>query len=117
MVPTSALIIATDDERLTCSGFSLGEIVHPGNFMFTTDYFGSLSLSPRRGDEGAAFMGSTHSGVPTPQWAMIEDSAEEFLTASSGEGSFGLPSPRRPDMGALLAPARTTPLMENARAK
>jgi hypothetical protein len=27
----------------------LGEIVHLGNFEFTVDYLGSLSLSPRRG--------------------------------------------------------------------
>jgi hypothetical protein len=30
---------------------------------------------------------------------MIEDSAEEFLTASGGEGSFGTPSPKRCDSG------------------
>jgi hypothetical protein len=45
---------------------------------------------------------------------IIEDSVEEFLTTSSGEGGFNLPSPRRHDMGALLAPITTTPWMENA---
>jgi hypothetical protein len=71
---------------------------------------------PRRGDAGAAFMGSTHSGAPTPRWAMIEDSAEEFLMASSGERSFSLPSPRRCDTGSSLAPNTTTLKMENASA-
>jgi hypothetical protein len=61
-------------------------------------------------------MGSTHSGTPSPSWAMIEDSIEEFLTMSCMEGGFGLPSPRRCDTGALSAPVKTTPWMENALA-
>jgi hypothetical protein len=32
----------------------------------------------------------------------------------SGEGSFGLPSPRRRGMRASLAPITSTPQMENA---
>jgi hypothetical protein len=44
---------------------------------------------------------------------MIEDSTEEFLTASSGEGGLGLPSPRRRGMGALLTPVATTPWLKN----
>jgi hypothetical protein len=61
-------------------------------------------------------MGSTRSGVPTLLCAMIEDSAEKFLTASSGEGSFNLPSPRRHNTGASPAPVTSTPKMENAPA-
>jgi hypothetical protein len=61
-------------------------------------------------------MGSTRGGAPSPQRAMIEDSVEEFLTASSGEGSFGFPSPKRCGTGALVAPVTTTPRMENAPA-
>jgi hypothetical protein len=61
-------------------------------------------------------MGSTHSGAPTPWRAMVEDSAEEFLTASSGEGSFSLPSPGRHDTGASLTLITTTPKKENALA-
>jgi hypothetical protein len=41
---------------------------------------------------------------------------EEFLTASSGEGSFFLPSPRWRGMRASLAPITTTPRTENAPA-
>jgi hypothetical protein len=52
MVPSSAIAVTTDGECLTCSGFSLGERVHLGNFEFITDYFVGLSRSPRRGDEG-----------------------------------------------------------------
>jgi hypothetical protein len=85
MVPSSSVAITTDGERLACGGFSLGEPVHLGNFEFRTDYFGGLSLPHRRGNEGTVIMGSTHSGASTPYWAMIEDSTEEFLTASSGE--------------------------------
>jgi hypothetical protein len=95
MVPSSTIIVTTNDEHLTCGGFSLGETVCLRNFEFITDYFGGLSLSPKRGDEGAVFMGSTHSGASTLWRAMIEESAKEFQTASGGEGSFGLPSPRR----------------------
>jgi hypothetical protein len=90
MVPSSVITIATDDERLTGGGFSLSETVRLRRFEFIINYFGSLSLSPRRGNSGAAFMDSTHSGTPFPWWAMIEDSVEEFLTASSEEGVWAL---------------------------
>jgi hypothetical protein len=114
MVPSSSIIIAADGECLTCDGFSPSEIVRLGNFEFIANYFGGLSHSPRRGHAGAAFMGSTRSGAPTLQLAMIEDSVEEFLAAPSGEGRFSLPSPRRHDTGASLAPVTTIPRMENA---
>jgi hypothetical protein len=35
---------------------------------------------------------------------MIKDSTEEFLTALSGEGSFGHPSPRWRSTGGSFAP-------------
>jgi hypothetical protein len=91
MVPSSALTVATDSECLMCDGFSLSETIHFGRFEFIADYFSSLSLSPKRGDSGAAFMGSTRSKTPSSRWAMIEDSIEEFLTASSMGG--GVQSP------------------------
>jgi hypothetical protein len=66
MVPSSALTISADGDHLMCDGFSLGETVHLGSFKFIIDYFNGLSLSPRRGDSGSAFMGSTHNGTPFP---------------------------------------------------
>jgi hypothetical protein len=94
VVPSSSIIVVTDGECLAYGGFSLGKPVHLGNFEFIANYFGSLSLSPRRGNGGAVIVGSTHSMPSTPQRAMIKDSPEEFLMASSGEGSFGpLPPP------------------------
>jgi hypothetical protein len=108
MVPSSAIIIAADGECFMCGGFSLGETVRLGNFEFITDCFSGLCLSPKRGAAGAAFISSTCSGASTPQWVMIEDSVEEFLTASSGEGSFGPPSPRRRGIRVLPAPVATT---------
>jgi hypothetical protein len=116
MVPSFAITVAANGEHLMCSGFSLSEAVRLWNFVFIADYFGSLSLCPKRGDAGTAFMGSTHSRAPTSRWAMIEDSAKEFLMASSREGSFSLPSPRRRGMGALLTPVTIAPRMENALA-
>jgi hypothetical protein len=50
-----------------CGGFSLGKTVHLVNFEFIADYFGGLSLFPRRGNEGTALMGSTRSGASTPR--------------------------------------------------
>jgi hypothetical protein len=99
-----------------CGGFFLSKTIHIRNFEFITDYFGGLSLSPRRGDEGAAFVGSTHSGASTPQCGMIEDFTEKFLMVSSREGNLSNPSPRRRSTGALLAPATTTTWKENAPA-
>jgi hypothetical protein len=90
MVPSST--ITADSEHLTRGGFSLGKTILLKGFKFIADYFDGLSLSPRRGDEGAVIIGSTRSEASTPQQAMIEDSAEEFLTTSGGEESFGLPS-------------------------
>jgi hypothetical protein len=93
MVPSSTITIAADGERLTCGGFSLGEIVHLGSFEFITGYFGGMSRSPRRSDSGAGFMGSTHSRTPSLWWANIEDSFEEFLTTLSGGGASASPLP------------------------
>jgi hypothetical protein len=65
MVPSSVITVAADGECLTCGGFFLGETIRLGSFEFIADYFDSLSLSLRRGDSGATFMGSTHSGTPS----------------------------------------------------
>jgi hypothetical protein len=65
IVPSSVLAIAADDERLTCSGFSLHETIHIGSFKSIVAYFDGLSLCPKRGSSGAAFMGSTHSETPS----------------------------------------------------
>jgi hypothetical protein len=108
MVPSSAITITVDCECLTCGGFSLGETICLGNFEFITKYFDDPSLSPRRGYAGVAFMGST------PRWAMMEDSAEEFLMASSREGSFAPPpSPKKSSTEALPAPVATTPWLKD----
>jgi hypothetical protein len=116
MVPSSTLAIAIDDKCLTCSGFSLGETIRLGSFEFIANYFGDLSLSPRRSNSGVVFMGSTRSGSPSPRRAMIEYSIIEFHTTSSREGASILPSPRRHSVGALPAPVTTTPWMKNALA-
>jgi hypothetical protein len=89
-----------------CGGFSLSEPIHLENFEFTIDYFSGRSLSPRRGDDGTAFVGSTRSRAPTLQWAMIEDRTEDFRTASSGEGSFDHPSPTWCNMGSSFTPSQ-----------
>jgi hypothetical protein len=108
MILSSSITAAADGEHLMCGGFSLDEPVCLGNFDFIIDYFGSLSLSPRRGNEGAVFVGLTRSGVSTPHQATIEDSTEEFLTMSSREGSFSHPSPRWRSTGGSFAPTTTT---------
>jgi hypothetical protein len=107
MVSSSSIAITTDGERLACGGFSLSEPIRLGNLEFIIDYFGGQSLSPWKGNEGAVFVGSIHSGASTPHWALVEDSTEEFLTASSGEGSFGHPYPRWRSTGASFAPTTT----------
>jgi hypothetical protein len=113
MVPSFVLVVVADGEHLTCGGFSLGKTVHLGSFEFITDYFDGLSLSPRRGDSGATFMGSTRNGTSSPWLAMTENSAEEFLTTSSGEGGLQPLLSMRHGTGAPPAPVTTTPWMEN----
>jgi hypothetical protein len=66
MVPSFALVVATDGERLSCGGFYLGKIIHFGSLEFIADYFGVLSLSLRRDGSDASFMGSTRNGPPSP---------------------------------------------------
>jgi hypothetical protein len=116
MVLSSSITITVDSKRLVCSGFSLGELICLVNFEFIADYFGGLSISPRRGNKGAIFVGPTHSRASTPQWATIEDPTEEFLTTSSEEGSFDNPSPRWFITGAPFAPTATATWKENALA-
>jgi hypothetical protein len=81
MVPSSMITITANGEHLTYGGFSPGETVCLGNFEFIVDYFGGLRRH---------LHGSTCSGTPSPWWAMIEDSVEEFLMASNEEGGGGL---------------------------
>jgi hypothetical protein len=57
MIPSSALAFSIDGEHLMCSGFSLSKTVRLGSFEIITDYFGGLSLSPRRGNSDTAFIG------------------------------------------------------------
>jgi hypothetical protein len=63
MVPSSSIANTADDECLACGGLCLSEPIRLGNFEFITNYFSSLSLSPKRGNEGSIFVGSTHSGL------------------------------------------------------
>jgi hypothetical protein len=115
-VPSSSITVVSDGEYVTCGGFSPSEPISLHNIDFITDYFGGLSLSPRRGNDSAVFMGSTHGGASTPQRATIKDSHEEFLTVSSGEASFGYLSPRPRSTGAPLAPTTTATWKENTLA-
>jgi hypothetical protein len=116
MVPSSSITVVANGERLMCGGFTLGEPVCLGNFECITDYFGGLSLSPKRGNDGAIFMGSTHSEASIPQWATIEDSPEEFLVASSRKEDLATFPPKRHSMWALLAPTTTVTWKKNAPA-
>jgi hypothetical protein len=107
MVPSYMITIAADGEHLTYDGFSLSKTIQLGNFEFIADYFSGLSLSTRRGDSAAAFMGSTRSGTPSPWWAIIEEFAREFLTASSREGDLASPLPGL--MARMLCPLTSQP--------
>jgi hypothetical protein len=85
MVHSSVFTVSTDGECLTCGGFSLGETVHFGSLEFIAVCFDGRSLSPKGSDPGNIFMATTRSGSPSLR-AMIEDSTEEFYTASTGGG-------------------------------
>jgi hypothetical protein len=89
MVPSLALAVAVDCERLPCDGFSLGETI----------CFDSLSLPPWKDGSDATVMGSYCGGPPSPLWAIIGDSIKEFHMASNGKGGIDLLSPRRHGTG------------------
>jgi hypothetical protein len=90
MVHSSTPAVATNRERLMCSGFSLGETVHFESLEFMADCFNALSLSPKGSGLGTVFVGSTYNRSPSLR-AMIEDFTEEFYIASSREGGSSLP--------------------------
>jgi hypothetical protein len=77
MVHSSTPAITTDDEHLSCDGFSLDETVCFRSLDFITDCFGSSSLSPKGNDSGAVFVRTTRSGSPS-LCTILEDSADEF---------------------------------------
>jgi hypothetical protein len=64
MVHSSILAVATDDEWLTCSSFSLTETIHFGTLEFIADYFNSMSLSPKGSNSSTIFMGTTYNRSP-----------------------------------------------------
>jgi hypothetical protein len=93
MVPSSALAIAADGERLSCGGFSLGETIRFESLEFITNRFDGLSPPPHGG-----WLRRHRQGL-NPRWATIlaagpnRDSTEEFHMALDGEGRINLPSP------------------------
>jgi hypothetical protein len=107
MVPSSALVVAADGERLSCDVFSLSKTIHFGSFEFIAERFSGLSLSPMGDSLGAAIMGSTHGETPSPLSTMIGNSIEEFHMALDGEGRIDLPTSRRNGTRASTAPATT----------
>jgi hypothetical protein len=113
IINSSMLTVATDGECLICGGCSLCKTIRFGWLEFIANCFDSLSLSTKGSDSGAIFMGTTRRGSLLLR-AMIEDSIDEFYTASSGEGSSGLPISRRHSMGALPVPIKTTPWSADA---
>jgi hypothetical protein len=66
MVPSSALIVATDGECLSCGDFSLGETICFGSLEFITDRFSGLSLFPMGDGSDTIIMGSARGGPPSP---------------------------------------------------
>jgi hypothetical protein len=93
MVPSSALVIAADGERLSCDVFYFSETIHFGSLEFITDHLGGLILFAMGDSSSAAVMGSTRVGPSSPLRAMTGDSVLEFHMALDGEGRIDLPSP------------------------
>jgi hypothetical protein len=114
MVHSSMLIITTDGEHLTCNGFSLGETIRFGGLDFITDCFSSLSLSPKGNNSCVIFIRMARSGSPSLR-SILEDSTNEFYTASSREGSSGFPISQRHSLGTPPAPIETTPWPKDAQ--
>jgi hypothetical protein len=112
MVPTSALTIVANGERLSCDVFSLSKTIRFGSLEFITDCFGGLSLSCMGDGSDAAVMGSTDGGTPSPLRAMTGDFVEEFHMVSDEKGRIDLLSPRWHDMGASTTPTTTISWLE-----
>jgi hypothetical protein len=104
MVPSSAPTVASNSERLSCDGFSLGETIRFGSLELITNRFSGLSLSPL----GTVQVPSSR--APPPQWPMAGDSAEGFPMAPNGEGRTDIPSPRR--YGVKAPPTSTTTILQ-----
>jgi hypothetical protein len=57
MVPSSALTVTVDGERLSSDVFSFGETILFRSLRFIADHFGGLSLSPIGDGSGARHHG------------------------------------------------------------
>jgi hypothetical protein len=112
MAHSSPLAATTDGECLTCGGISLSETIRFRSLEFITNYFSNLSLSPKGSDSGVVFVGMAHIWSPSLH-TVLEDSTNEFYTASNGEGSSSFPISQRHSMRMLPAPITTTPWLED----
>jgi hypothetical protein len=113
MVHSSMLIVTTDGEHLSYSGFSLGETDRFGILEFIADCFDILSLSPMGNDSSIIFVGMARSGLLSLR-PIIKDFPDEFYTVPNGEGRSDFPISRRRSMGTLPVPIMTTPWPEDA---
>jgi hypothetical protein len=113
MVHSSILAVTTDSKHLTYGVFSLSETVRFESLEFIADCFDNMSLSTKGSESSAVFIGTTSSGSP-PLCTILKGSTNEFYTASSGEGSSGLPISRRRSMGTPPAPIATAPWSKDA---
>jgi hypothetical protein len=100
------LVVTIDGACLTCGSFSLDKTIRFGSLEFIIDYFGSLSLSPKEGDSGAIFVGTTHSGSPS-LWDMIEDSLDDSTRLLEEMGASASPSPGDSAQGHHQLPLRS----------
>jgi hypothetical protein len=90
VVHSLKLVIITDSEDLTDISFTHGETIHFGSLEFIANHFSNLSLFDEGKASGAMFVGMAHNGSPSLH-TILEDSADEGDTTSSGGGSTGFP--------------------------
>jgi hypothetical protein len=72
---------------------------------FIADCVNSLSLSAKGNDSGVVFVGIAHSGSPSLH-TILEDSTDEFNTASTRGGGFRLPHLSKMQHGDTVCPHR-----------
>jgi hypothetical protein len=111
MVPSLKLAVITDGEHLTDVGFTHGKTIHFGSPEFIADYFGKLSLSDEGKVPDVVFMEMTHNGSPSLH-TILEESANEGDTTSSGGGSSGFSISRGCNMATPSTLITTTPPSE-----
>jgi hypothetical protein len=112
MVQTPKLIIIADGKHQISVSFTHGETIRFGNLEIIADHFGTLSLFNEGNVSGTVFVEMAHRRSLSLH-TILEDSADDGDTTSSGGRSSVFPISRGCNVVTTSIPIITTPPSES----